>query len=258
MSIQVVQINPNLEDNIQGRIYIGNETCEKLIPSIAHIEKVLNSNKELTLLTPYVTESGLIKLRDIFVALNNKKLKTIEVVANDYGVLYELTKYEFITPVLGRLLNKTKRATGINNTDILQEEYRFFRGSNVFNNAAYRQHLMNDLGVFRCECDYPSFGLEFPNIDDEMRYSVYYPWVYVTSSRACPFAAMNQNESEQFKLSGPCDKECLEFYQAWQSEDPHMSGNIHAIGNAVFDYSSFDLETLIKNLPKTVTRLVIS
>ena len=96
-----------------GRIYFGNEFCEKLIPAVAEVEKVRDYCKKnktgFSLVTPYVTDAGMAKLDKLFSFLLGNG-ESCEVIVNDYGVLSLINEeYPVLRPVLGRLLTKQKR-----------------------------------------------------------------------------------------------------------------------------------------------------
>ena len=95
------------------RIYFGQEFCERLLPSQDDIEKVCafseRENVHLTLVTPYVTDKGLLKVEKL-IELFADKMPGAEVVFNDWGVFqFFKEKGLDVKPVLGRLLNKQKR-----------------------------------------------------------------------------------------------------------------------------------------------------
>jgi len=71
------------------RIYFGQEFCERLLPKIDDLERMVAFSEEkdvpLTFVTPYVTDSGLAKLENTICFLR-KKMTGAEVVFNDWGV----------------------------------------------------------------------------------------------------------------------------------------------------------------------------
>ncbi|MFN3477211.1 MAG: hypothetical protein ACK4Z6_06630, partial [Candidatus Methylomirabilales bacterium] len=72
-----------------SRVYFGNEFCQHLIPTLAHLRAVYLAAVEkgftFTLLTPYITDDGLEKLKPLLSFLSTRE-DLIEVVVNDWGV----------------------------------------------------------------------------------------------------------------------------------------------------------------------------
>ena len=96
------------------RIYWGVEFCQNLIPNLVDTENILEFVKKndlkFSFVTPFVTERGLKRLKEIFSWLKKKKIGC-EVVVNDWGVLEylhdEFSKYFGLA--LGRLLVRQQR-----------------------------------------------------------------------------------------------------------------------------------------------------
>ena len=106
----------NLDRREYSRLYFGNEFCQNLLPSEAAVEKALSEIKDrgldFTLVTPYVTDSGLSRIQRLL-ALVSRSLESYEVVVNDLGVLRWINR-EFGADrpglLLGRCQTKLKRA----------------------------------------------------------------------------------------------------------------------------------------------------
>ena len=93
----------------QGRIYLGCESCENMLPGSILMSTCINhlhaDKREITLVTPLVTAQGLGKITGLLDALV-KVGRSLEVVCNDWGVFECILRYEFCTPVIGRLLSR--------------------------------------------------------------------------------------------------------------------------------------------------------
>ena len=91
----------------EGRIYLGDEACEKRLPPAAdmedHIRSLVSSGHPVTLVTPWISESGLRGMDDLLTRLAKPPVP-IELVVNDWGVLQSIKPYKYLTPVIGRLL----------------------------------------------------------------------------------------------------------------------------------------------------------
>jgi hypothetical protein len=169
-----------------NRLYIGNETCEHLIPSAPYIEKFLSLNKKghykMTFLTPWCTNHGIAKLRSIFKVLPSET----EVVFNDWGVLKLIQEHPNLVPVLGRFMITVKRdpRITINSTKI-----NYFKRSNLNNNQFVDYLLENK--IYRVELDnvIQLYSFQLPKI---IKTSLYLPYVSITSTRKC---LLNQNHN---------------------------------------------------------------
>lgn len=114
------------------RIYYGAEFCERLIPSSKSFKivfkKIRRLNKNISLLTPPVTEAGLKKLKLIFPLLED----TDEIIVNDYGVLNMINK-EFKNKIhIGRIIGRTllRNLNTFDNIDLVKE-YMTLLGTNI-------------------------------------------------------------------------------------------------------------------------------
>src|SRR4030095_14748068 len=154
----VVELTWRLIDEYFGppsfsRCVFGNEFCEHLIPQPGQLSKVRDAARaqqlRLTLLTPYVSDSGISTLRPLFECLS-ETAEGCEVVFNDWGVLNLLRReYPQLTPVQGRLMNKSlrdPRVTGVYaESDAPAPALVSLRRSNL-DCASYTQFL-SELGV---------------------------------------------------------------------------------------------------------------
>ncbi|MBI5624190.1 MAG: hypothetical protein HY924_10455 [Elusimicrobia bacterium] len=73
-----------------GRIYLGDETCERRLPAMATLESLVSRRNEiagLTLMTPLLTDEGMARVAETVARLSAAFGRGFEVVANDWGVL---------------------------------------------------------------------------------------------------------------------------------------------------------------------------
>ena len=99
------------------RLYYGNEFCQRLLPSVSEVKMAVGLARarkvDFSLVTPYVTDAGLERLRKLFSFLSGTGIP-IEIIINDWGVLWTVVRdYPRLKPVLGRLLTKQKRCPTI-------------------------------------------------------------------------------------------------------------------------------------------------
>lgn len=220
-----------------GRLYVGDDFCERLTPDVPELEKVLkfarNNGKRLTLLTAYHTNKGLEKLKPVLEILNSRE-SAAEVVVNDLGVLRILNRsFTNLAPVLGRLFTLTLVHPHFRNRRVFNpdgEALEFFRSR--FRLSKEYFDFLSENRIRRVEFDnifaLPLFAEDF--IKRGMAVSFYYPFTSLTTSRRCLFAG-KKAVSSKFALLG-CKKECLEYKLILRA--PALEYEIFVKGNAQF------------------------
>jgi len=194
-----------------SRLYFGNEFCQRLLPNPQELEAVLDaaSHLDFTLVTSYVTDDGLDRVKDLLDCLSRRRQKG-EVVFNDWGVFSVLREgYPSFEPVLGRLLNKMKRdprlVTVVDRIPEISLEY--FRGSN-FSVPLFREFLVQN-GVRRVEFDNVLQGIDIDVRDMEV--SLYLPYAYITTTRSCLVNACDLPEKSEIIDISSCRQECQRY-----------------------------------------------
>jgi hypothetical protein len=233
--------------DIYQRIYFGNEFCENLIPTLGLMKSWVSfaklKNKELTFVTPFVTNLGIEKLKYLLAFLN--KQKSCEVVFNDWGV-FKLIRDNFIniTPVLGRLLSRQRRDPRlidiINGRQKIREVYspkeqekfvilpkkipsslaNYYRTC-VLGVSAFQQFILS-CGINRVEIDNLVWKMRL-KLNKRLKVSIYVPFGYVSTTRSCGKLTLTYK---------PCQKECKDYFIRLGSES--LLSNVYAIGNTVF------------------------
>jgi len=214
-----------------SRVYFGAETCEQKIPSEAEVKKAIAFCKEnnvgFSLMTCFCTDFGLEKLQKLFPLLSEKD----ELVANDFGVLNEASKYNFKL-VVGRLLNRQFRDPRIisfkgkfpegmiNHLSLSQASSPGFRG------------LLKGFNVSRVEFDNCLQGIGTSLKETGFFGSIYSPIVFVAATRMCLLA--NSSKLSSFKKVGifPCSKECLG--KSFRLDSKDFKKQLLLIGNGLF------------------------
>jgi len=276
-----IAVNNNSRLNkIEGfqRVYYGNEFCQRLIPSLnalkAAYASIKKQKKNFTLLTPYVTNSGMEKIACLLDFLGRQDEHN-EVVFNDWGVFSLLKKrYKKLEPVLGRLLTKQRRDPRAH--DILlncQEARRVFDKQNkrtyimipkeappslyehfkasVINAPVFQDFLITN-GIRRVEIDSLAWKMKI-KVNPEIGISVYLPYAYVSTTRLCGLVNLTYRE---------CKKRCKDFYFSFKS--PSSPADFYIKGNAVFyktmprnkDVSAASYPRLRYSLPKGINRII--
>ncbi|MCF7861328.1 hypothetical protein K9M79_03695 [Candidatus Woesearchaeota archaeon] len=213
-------------------VYFGCEFCERLLPSkqdfLTVKEFVENKGKKFCLLSPYVTNRGVDNLRIILGAIGD-----CEVIFNDWGVFWMIKK-DFsargFSPVIGRLLVKQKRGPRILDykDKISLEAYEHFRRS-IISNPNMVDYLV-ELGIIRAEFDNLLQGVDLKV--NKIKGSLYYPYLYVTSTRMCLIANMGHSE---IGVVG-CNRQCRGKLFCLKSDampDILLRGNTQFIKNEI-------------------------
>ena len=196
------------------RLYIGNEFCHNLFPSINDLIKMLEKAKEeslnVTLCFTYIRECYIQKTKDIieevydWCKINNFK---IEIVINDWGMLKLLkSKENYFTLCLGNLLNKRKKDPRYIYKNGYEKNKELL-SLNSLNNKKFREFL-KDNNIERYEYESCNYKIAMP----EGKHSLHFPFYMTNSSQYCPLYAMctTMNRGNQ-KLVKVCPKYCREY-----------------------------------------------
>jgi len=229
-----------------NRIYFGQEFCERLLPTADDLEKIIifakNMDIPLSLVTPYVTDNGLLRLEKL-ISLFAEKMPGAELVFNDWGV------YQFIEengldvkPVLGRLLNKQKRGPRIMNIidQVPEETCDYYRGASLDVKAT--AGFLKKKGIFRVEFDNLLQGLDMTGFDKDIKRTLYMPYAFVSTTRFCLTA--NCEEEDRGVGVMPCHRECQKY--TFNLFNPVMKIPLVRKGNTVFMVN--------ENIPEVVSR----
>jgi len=219
-----------------SRLYFGQEFCERLMPSEKQLGQAIsfarNNGIGFTFVTPYVTNRGLERLEDL-IGYVGRHAPESEIVFNDWGVFQFLhLEARGLTPVLGRLLNKTKRGPRIMHIiDKVPEETRaFYQGSNLDVPEACR--FLRRQGIFRVEYDNALQGTRFAGTPGDIHKSLYMPYAFVSSSRFCLTACCDDPEQSDYVGIIPCGRECRSY--TFTLFNPVMGLPLIRRGNTVF------------------------
>lgn len=252
-----------------NRIYFGEEFCDERIPSKKEVEEIYLWCKKMgidfTFITGIVTVKAFTKIQKILDLLSSKREK-IEVVFSDWGIMNIIRKkrYTNLIPILGRLLVKRKIPVMYIDTKpkinlqlippekseiIWRKQVEVLRGTNL-SVEDYRQFL-KEKGINRIEIDPVPYGI---NLKKEwgFKFSLYFPFSYVTGGRICALAGLKQPYKIRYVNDEPCFKLCNNFYLRLFYKG---GGNLYQIGNSIFLENRSFIGSFLKN--KLFDRLVI-
>ncbi|MBI1986750.1 MAG: hypothetical protein HYS70_00150 [Nitrospinae bacterium] len=243
-----------------SRLYLGDEFCQHLIPSQAQVDRALQfaqaEGLALSLVTPYVTDEGIDRLRALFsyLALH---CPDAEVIVSDWGTLRLLRReYPSLVPVLGRILCKMTRDLSLAPPErrpaVPPAASRALRRPAL--SLPLYQRFLAGLGIQRAELDLPPQGLDMTGIG--LKVSLHLPYGYVTTGRACPIGSLDRPKREKFRpmdhCPGPCQQVAVELL-------PSASVRLFYRGNTVFYRYSQEMvrEALALARAEKVNRVVL-
>jgi hypothetical protein len=239
-------------------IYLGNEFCERLVPSTQEIEQALGFAQEHTipfsLVTPYLTNEGLQKWKKL-VEKVAEVYPTGEIIFNDWGMFRTVKSIsKALEPVLGRLMTKIKRGPRLMNVidKLPPDALKYFQSTNL-SVKTYRKFLLTR-GIKRAELDYPLQDLSLNDIGSELHLSLYIPFVYVTTTRFCLVASCDIPERKGMIGIFPCKKECQKY--TFTLDNPVMPTTLIRKGNTIF-FKNEKIPTGEELKEKKIDRLVI-
>lgn len=227
------------------RLYIGDEFCVNRLPRVGELETTLGLAREkglaVTLVTPVLTDAGIRSCTGLFDVLCQWD-RAAEVVVNDLGVLcYVKNRYPGFRLAMGRLFNKgvkdprldSRLEPGLDPQDRVRE---------VVNSATFDQPnfhaLARSLGVTRLEQDlFPHSDPGAPEPAGLDRFgrldrSVYFPFGYVTTGRACFTAGLTRNPHTPFAYGADCPAPCTR--RGMKLSHPRMDLTLFQMGNTIF------------------------
>jgi hypothetical protein len=195
---------PCLSQSI-SRVYFGGEFCDRLIPDVATMKRVLtllnDSGLKLSLITPLVSDKGLSRLSQTFQLLPNDT----EVIVNDWGVLRVLrSEYPKLVPVIGRQLCKMIKDPRLPSAQWAQL-YPHGVQSGPFH------HLLARFDIQRLEMDVPPFATSNDFESPQHDLSVHLPYGFSVKGRMCKIGATAIEGPKKFGPGHSCNKECLSY-----------------------------------------------
>lgn len=214
-------------------LYIGNEFCERLLPEPTEVREILNWCKDKkvkpVLITPFLTNEGIKKTRDILDTINGNS-SSFEIVINDWGLLEAINSCSAGLKIwIGRMITSRYRNVLIYNTFrylsylLFKERVRipglffdFLESRNVtgieFNSPYYLIYNYK-------EC-----------LKRKFKIAIHIPYMYLTATRYCSSLDGYSGYFRDSIIS--CKKECLEYSGILHHRN--LLGTVLSKGNAYF------------------------
>ncbi len=244
-AIFVENISALMQSNLSDydRLYFGQETCERLLPSLPELNQAKQlaekNSLQFSLVTPFCTNEGLKRLLPLLKILSSED----ELIVNDLGVLQAASKSSNAQLVAGRLLNKQYRDPKIASFKSAPPEITQHLRSSHASSPLFQQ-LMEKFNVKRVELDNLLQGIETNLSSTNLRASLYYPFVFISATRFCLTA--NCDRLLHAKKIGifPCGRECLKY--SFKLESKEFNKPLYLFGNALY----FENKKFPKDLEK--------
>jgi hypothetical protein len=235
------------------RVYFGNEFCERLLSGPETLSRVMEEVQErglaFTLVTPYVTDAGIIKVERLLAVLPDGT----EVVFNDWGVLRVMRQqYPRLELVQGRLLTKLKRGPRIANVldKLPAGALQHLKSTNL--GVPIYQRFLRENNITRVELDNPLQGIDLGGVPPDLKLSLYIPFAYVSTTRFCLVANCDLPEKKGVIGVFPCHQECQKY--TFYLNNPVMTTPLTRKGNTLF-FKNMKLPPDVKEL--NISRIVI-
>ncbi len=213
-------------------IYFGTEFCETLLPDFESAEELCrfshDSGLDAVMLTPIVTGKGLGQLDHLLDQLTAVGWIP-EVVFNDWGVLNLLQqRYPALPRRSGRLINRGLRDPRVFESRPTVESSLTDRGQRI-------RSMLAKSGVSALETDPDLEGSFLGNGSDGMERVLYFPYVFVASSRNCLIKADGAKTLDDCFTKGlgsNCNRNCQGRWHQVHRDD--TSGPLWRAGNTLF------------------------
>jgi len=242
-----------------SRLYIGNEFCQNLLPEagqlVEFIQKAGNEGFNITICYPYLKESYIDSCTDMLDKINiycrESNIK-LEITINDWGLLQLVSnKFPYLSPVLGRLLNKRKKDPR-DEWKWKVEAYEDSMEENHLNeekvNAFYKKY-----GISRYEYEVHNYY----NKIAEGNHSLHFPFYQMVTSMYCHlFNSCTNLKGSGTKSIKQCQRYCSEMVYLYPS---HLS--TIGKGNSIFGFSDVlfkQPDILEKYIKSGIDRLIFT
>ncbi len=223
-------LNAEAHDWPVTHIHLGNEFCERLIPTPRNLEdaqlKTRQLGLKLTLVAPMLTDEGLGRFDKLLSLLPDGT----EIVINDWGVLQRLhTEHTSLIPLLGRMLNKM-----IKDPRLPSEKWSQLHP--YISQSEHFQSLLRRFNIGHMEMDVPFFAKAEQFNSTPLGLSVHLPYGYTLKGRMCRIGSLNQKDDRKFHAGHACQKECLTYWTRIERPGINLNTGVYSFqrGNTQF------------------------
>jgi len=223
-------------------IYFGSDTCEHLLPYFRHVTEVMEHCQRYKLhfvfVFPPISATYSKHAHELLSFLDGHKA---EVVINDYGMLASASSYKQLKVSLGRLLNRVQRNAFVDNlhpNELTAEQLENQRQANHQLELAIPEvrSYLKSLNVGRFSIENMQYDASFLDEAPRMNVDVYYPYLYLSSSRACDTAGVVDNAYAHFpqkECARHCEKVSIDFDEGWIFGIIHRNNAFYRIEKSI-------------------------
>lgn len=219
-----VFVQDRLEYECAGRVYFGEETCERRIPGAQAYKDAVSSIKEKggqpTIVFPPVTDKGMARVRVILESL--KAEEGLECVVNDYGLLdaanQDGPRMEF---VIGRLLSRVLAQNIFDLRDYSDEEFARFADSLRKRHVVRFDFDLFNLSLLKSDLKHLPFAA-----------SLFTPFDLISFTRRCTIAGCSTTDDNPFV---GCKQECRDI--SFDVSHKYLEGAYFIYENVVLKYA---------------------
>jgi len=221
---EAVFVQDRLNDAKPGRVYYGEEACERRIPTakmyLEGVRELQEAGRTVTIVFPPVTDKGMTKIGAVLKAL--KDVKDLECVVNDYGLLDFANKngppMKFI---IGRLLARVLTQNILDLHAYDQRECEKFCDS------------LRSKNVGRLEFDRFNLGLMKSSLEDiPFPLTMFTPFDIMSFTRRCTIAGCSTSDDNPFTA---CKQECRDV--SFDVSHKYLEGQFFIYENLVLKYA---------------------
>lgn len=236
-----------------SRLYLGNEFCphllppEKQLPSL--LKAVAESKLKLTFSMPYILptddKSAGLYVNQV-ITLSRTYGIDLELVVNDFGLLFRLGQNADIPVSMGRLLNRIKKDPRFSQKKGIHGRPDWFQYNNL--EGMEYEKMLRAMQVERVEgedCAHFQYG-------GTLKKSFHFPFYQISTSSTCPLhAEMRHGSRKRTGRVVSCDHYCSYFGMVYNAAY-HMLG----YGNSIFGFCDNILSLDLPTYNDSVDRLV--
>ncbi len=176
------------------RIYIGHEFCERLLPGKDELIRVMElargAGVKVTLLTPFLSEKGTRKFKELITEAVKPGAPELETVFNDWGAAGMLREVPRIKKVMGRVLSSRYMLCAEFPAEFLDVLDEIKVDAVEFNSATHFRAVREQLR------------------DRGIRIHFHWPFAYLTATRFCSSVTLSGGYFRDSIVS--CSRECAD------------------------------------------------
>ncbi len=238
---QAIPFSENLAPRVISRAHLGNEFCERLLPTTSLLEESIDwcqaNNLGITLVTPMLADQGIAQLTALLPLIPDGS----EVVCNDFGVLRLINeRFQGLIPVAGRQMCKMIKDPRLPSAD-------WANSAPPGAQSGLFTQLMHRLNVKSHETEVRPFAQTRDFQPNGLNLGVHLPFGYTLKGRICRPGSAHLAKIKKFTPGHTCSKECLTYFSKMERLGKQSAHELNAFlrGNTVFYRYDKEQETVL-------------